>query len=162
MADRIAVMNEGRLQQVSDSEDLYLRPRNLFVAGFIGSPPMNFMDATFLPEEGILDFADFTLRLPDEIAELVRKNVTSEKVILGIRPEHLRPYKEGDLMTLKAEVYATEPLGRDLIVNFKVGRWLIKMITKPPFKAAIGEEMLIGFDIDKMHIFDKRTEETLI
>lgn len=85
MGDRIAVMNKGELQQVGTPDEVYYKPVNTFVAGFIGSPPMNFLDAT-ITDDGFLDFGEFKLKLlQDQFEVLEEENMVGKEVIFGIR-----------------------------------------------------------------------------
>ncbi len=163
MADRIAVLNKGRLQQVGDSKQLYDEPTNLFVASFIGSPPMNFVECTLREREDgtYLEAEAFKLKIGENIGRTIKENATSADLILGVRPEDVSVSKRKNLGTFEAEVYAVEPLGRDIIVNLKTDGTLIKMITKSTFKAEIGEKIPVEFDLNKIHIFDKKTENAI-
>jgi len=160
MADRVAILNEGILQQFGSPDLVYAKPSNIFVAGFIGSPPTNFFDCT-LTEEGVLDCGEFKYLLPKDLAEAIVKNLTSDKVILGVRPQHIKVcgLKKSD-KAIKAHLYTTEPLGEIVILDLKVGDNLVKAIVDLEFKVA--EELWIEFPIEKICLFDKKTGKSLL
>ena len=160
MADRVAILNEGILQQFGSPDHVYARPSDTFVAGFIGSPPTNFFDCT-LTEEGVLDAGEFKYPLPKDLAETIAKTVTSNKVILGIRPQHIKVYrrKKADKL-IKAHLYTIEPLGEMVILDLKVGDNLVKAIVDLEFKVA--ERLWIEFPIEKIYLFDKKTGKSLL
>ncbi|HIQ03636.1 MAG TPA: ABC transporter ATP-binding protein [Desulfurococcales archaeon] len=164
MADRIAVMNAGRLQQYGTPNELYHKPANLFVAGFIGAPPMNFIEGSFVeePNDYLFVTSDFKLSLGLELGELVKKGMKSTEIILGFRPEHAKILTKPEPNTIKAKVYVVEPLGRDLIVNVKIGSGLYKVIAPPDMAVKPGQDIWLKLDMDKIHIFDKKTEKAII
>jgi multiple sugar transport system ATP-binding protein len=161
MGDRIAVMNEGVLQQLDTPENLHERPANLFVAGFIGSPSMNFFPAKVSGSQGnaVADAGFFKAPLAGKAAEAVGK-----EVILGVRPEdiddmaHVRA--DGHL-PLQARVDVVEFLGNELQLLLAadsqtfVARVSTETHTKP------GDMLQIGFNLKKLHVFDKQTEAAL-
>jgi len=165
MADEVVIMNLGVLQQLGDAIEIFNRPANLFVAGFIGSPPMNFMGCTFTEKNGscFLDAGTFILPIPDDIGKNIKEKATSSELILGVRPEDISLEKKRTPEKLvEAEVYVTEPLGSEVIFDLKVGDNLVKAKTTPDFAMSIGEKVWIGFNKEKMHLFDKKTERTII
>ncbi len=162
MADRIAVMNHGILQQYATPYEIYNSPSNLFVAGFIGSPPMNLVDCNFI-EQGFLELEGFRIPLPDWMKDAIKQKASSSELVLGVRPENISIHRRGALDShIKGEVYVIEPLGSDIVVNLRVGDALFKIRAPPDFRAKVGEELWISFNLDKIHIFDKKTEEAII
>ncbi len=161
MADRIAILNEGLLQQFDSPDGVYSKPSNVFVAGFVGSPPTNFFDCT-LTEEGFLDAGEFKYPLPKDLAEALARTSTSNELILGVRPQHVKVYKQrkAEIGLIKAYLYTTEPLGEMMILDLKVGDNLVKAIVNPDFEVA--EELWIEFPIDKVYLFDKKTGKSLV
>jgi len=164
MADLVAVMNFGVLQQLSSPHELYDNPANAFVAGFIGSPPVNFIDCTFLEKDasGFLDAGTFTVSISDEIRELIKEKTTGPELTLGVRPEDLSVPKRRGEELFEAEVFVMEPLGSEVIVDLMVGDNLVKMRTTPDFRARPGQKVHVTFNKDKMHVFDKRTGNAII
>ncbi len=160
MADRVAILERGLLQQFDKPGQVYAKPANVFVAGFVGSPPTNFFDCT-LTEGGILDAGEFTYTLPENIAEIAG-TATSNKLILGIRPQHVVVHKQknGKENLVKSQLYTTEPLGEKMILDLKVGDNLVKVVVDPDFKTA--EEFWMEFPTDRIYLFDKKNMESLI
>jgi len=165
MGDNIAIMESGLMQQLGSSIEIFDRPTNMFVAGFIGSPPMNFLDCTFTEKNGssFLDAVNFVLPIPDDISETIKGKTTSSELVLGIRPEDISVKSKSEQeQFIEGEVYITEPLGSEVIVDIKIGDDLVKAKAAPGFSINVGEKVWIGFNTGKTHIFDKRTEEAVI
>ena len=161
MADKVAVVNSGCLQQFSNPDKLYNHPKNLFVAGFIGSPPINFISVSLQKSDGrfLLKNRDLQIELAKEIGSKAENNSTSSEILLGIRPEHITINKKEGIET---EVYVVEPLGRDILVSVKLEKSMIKVLAPPSFKANIGERVRLNFNLDKIMLFDKKTEKSLL
>ena len=159
MADRIAVLNNGQLQAYAPPEELYDRPRTLFVAGFIGNPPMNLFEME-LYQEGDkykLRRGDIRLEIPDE--RKPRHQPSAAKVIVGLRPEDVYIGSEGDL---DAEVYMVEPLGRDDIVTCSVGDIKVHTVVDSRLGYKIGDKVKVRFDMSKVQLYDSQTELSLL
>ncbi len=168
MGDRIAVMNAGKIMQVGTPWEIYNKPANVFVAGFIGSPQMNFIDVTIEEaQDGInLVSSDFTIKLPQEYISLL-KDYVGKTMILGIRPEHMYPlgYVPASLQKkdkIKGIVDFVEALGSDTIIHLNTGSKIIVVKTSGTYRPKIGEELEIVIDLDKIHLFDKNTEKAII
>jgi multiple sugar transport system ATP-binding protein len=165
MADEVAIMNLGVLEQVGNAFEVYHNPESLFVAGFIGSPPMNFLNCDLKEKDGsfFLDAGSFVLPLMDNLSKMVKENATSSELVIGVRPEDffLEERRTAKVL-IKAKVYITEPLGSEVIVDLKVGDEIVKVKTPPDSKINIGDELWIGFSQDNMHIFDKSTKKAII
>lgn len=161
MGDKIAILNEGILQQTGVAFDVYHHPENQFVAGFIGSPPTNFFDCALNREAGILDAGIFRYPLTEELAKAT-EDATSDQIVLGIRPQNVIVYREKrkDVIT-SANLYVSEPLGDLLILNLRVETTLFKAVVDPGFKAEEGDEFWIKFPADKLLLFDNKTGKTL-
>ena len=162
MADKIAVMNAGRLQQYAEPSELYNKPANLFVAGFIGSPPMNFVEGSIKEVNGeyYFDSEHFKLKLPSEIGGIVLSK-TSE-VIMGFRPENAKIIKEEQPNTIQGKVYVVEPLGKDVIVNVKIGEILVKILARPGIEIAPGQNIWLQLNMNKIHFFEKGTGKEIV
>ena len=162
MGDKIAILNEGILQQVGSPDKIYFHPSNVFVAGFIGTPPTNFFDCNLM--EGTpctLDTEEFKYPLPAHVAKAARM-CTSDACILGVRPQDVRVYKEAEKKGLiKTVLDVIEPLGDKQILDLKVGNYLVKALVSPDFRAEVGDELWIEFPPDKIYIFDKKTGKVL-
>jgi multiple sugar transport system ATP-binding protein len=164
MGDKIAILNEGVLQQTGMPDEIYFNPSNMFVSGFIGSPPTNFFDCTLM--EGVpltLDVGAFKYSLPEHVAEAAKK-CTSDACILGVRPQDVLVYKDMKRKKglIKTVLDVIEPLGDVIILDLKVGNYLVKAVVRPDFKAELGDELWIEFPAKKTHIFDKKTGATLV
>jgi multiple sugar transport system ATP-binding protein len=164
MSDRVAVMNDGRLQQVETPARVYDHPSNAWVAGFIGSPAMNLFDCTFTPRDGggILDAGDFSIELPSDIADLVHKHTTGSEVILGVRPEDISVAKKQEVGSIEGSVYVIEPVGDSAIVDANVGKYLVKARAGASFVAEIEEKVYLTFNKEKIHIFDKKQQIAIL
>ncbi len=161
MGDKIAVLNEGILQQMGSPDKIYFHPSNMFVAGFIGSPPINFFDCT-LKSGGVLDAGEFTFSLSKDLVKAT-ENATSDTLALAIRPQDILVSRdtEDNKNIIEVQVDVIEPLGDTSILDLKIGEYLVKAIVSPDFKVKIGDKLRITFPEEKVHIFDKKTEETL-
>ena len=165
MGDRIAVMDRGGLLQLSTPLGTYHSPSSTFVAGFLGSPPMNFIDCSFADKGGkaFLDAGTFTIDV-SELAAVIKEKSTSSELVLGVRPEDTlvqegRP--GGD--AVEAEVYVVEPLGAEIIVDLKIGENILKAVApEGSVPTKIGDKVWVSFRKNKVHIFDKKTEKTIV
>ncbi|MEM2084176.1 MAG: ABC transporter ATP-binding protein, partial [Nitrososphaerota archaeon] len=162
MADRIAIMNLGNLLQCDTPDVVYNNPKNLFVAGFIGSPTMNFIDCTVIEKNGkvFLDANDFIYDI-SEYRRLIEKFINSE-VILGIRPEHISISKTKQSEdSIEAKVSLIEPISHRILFHLTLGKHSITVNTYP-IEINIGQKVWITPNKNKIHIFDKKTEEAII
>ena len=166
MADRIAVMNKGKILQYSEPHDVYEKPANIFVAGFIGSPPMNFIKASILEKDSkiILDAGFFQYELGRDLGEIVKRGASGSEVIIGFRPEHMLLSREKQANSIfQADVYVIEPMGSRIIVDLKAGDYLLKAVTPPTAEIPPpGQKVWVGFPAERLHVFDAKTEVTLI
>jgi multiple sugar transport system ATP-binding protein len=163
MGTRIAVMKDGYLQQLAVPQEVYDHPANIFVAGFIGSPAMNFFDARLI-SDGESMFADtgvFRVMLPAESrAKVLQRD--AQDVILGIRPEDiydrslLQNASTTDVATVNVEV--VEHMGSELYVYFIAGKNQFVARLDPRSKATTGQPMEVLFDAGKVHLFDKNSQ----
>ena len=166
LGDRIVVMRSGVIQQVDEPLVIYNKPRNVFVAGFIGSPPMNFMRVKVVAEAGALwmDEGSFRLRVPSDRAEKLSKYIGKE-VIFGIRPEHIhdaRLAKDVDPdMKARAVVDVIEPLGAEVYVYLRTEKNTFVARFDPRSKVSVNQEVEIVVDMDQSHAFDPDTELSL-
>ncbi len=151
MGDRIAVMRDGVLQQVSPPTELYDHPANMYVAGFIGSPKMNFIPVTI--QGTTVKGSGITLDLPTAPGV--------EKGILGIRPEGLTdPTMSGPQVEMRVDV--VELLGSDQYLYGKVGAEDVIARVEPHFKASVGEKVPLSVNMRRIHLFDAETEKALL
>ena len=151
MGDRIAIMNAGILQQVGTPDDIYDHPANLFVAGFIGSPTMNFVPVTL--SDGTAKAAGFDVKLP--------KHVGSQKGTLGFRPEAVTD-RPSEHASLDMKVDVVERLGSDQFLYGQVGGDTITARVDPRLKVEPGDSVKLGLDTRSLHLFDSETELALL
>jgi multiple sugar transport system ATP-binding protein len=158
MADRIAILHEGKLQQVDTPENIYDHPANLFVAGFVGSPRINLLDCRLDDAAGMLVGDGWKLPLPISLRERLRGNTSGKQLVLGIRPEDvdLRNRAAGD-EDFDAQVFVIEPLGDRTIVDMQIGKTTVKVKVDPNFTAKIGDTLALHFDSQRFHLFDQST-----
>lgn len=153
LGDRIAILNNGKIEQIGTPLELYQRPTNKFVAGFIGSPPMNLLDGTYIEEQNIPCFfiSGQKLEIPREFcADFKKRGKTS--FTIGIRPEHITLNPKQSPTQVKSQIYSIEELGRDIMLHFKLGEYKLTALTcDTGFKE--GQEVAIEFDFSKTHIF---------
>ncbi len=169
MADRIAVLRDGILQQVDKPQVLYNHPANIFVAGFIGSPSMNFFDVTLVEEMDtkklFVDGGSFRLEVPPSIAEKVRK-YRGQQLIFGIRPEdiHARAFTPPDIAAaeLTAEVDFSELMGNEIFVYAVTGGKQFIARVDPRTRAVPGQPIDLVVNMSNMHLFDPNTEMAII
>lgn len=162
MGDRIAVLNNGRIQQITDPVAIYENPANKFVAGFFGSPPINFFEGKIIDYKDRLCFSSKGLNIP---VPLVKINALSKyknkKVFMGIRPEHifLKSTHSDSIVTAFIEVI--EHMGVETLVYFGTGEhdFVVRFDSNKQFE--VGENVSLFFDMDKSLFFDYNTETTI-
>ncbi|MDK1493715.1 sn-glycerol-3-phosphate ABC transporter ATP-binding protein UgpC [Sinorhizobium sp. 7-81] len=152
MADKIVVMHDGIVEQIGTPLDLYDSPANLFVAGFIGSPAMNFVKGT-LTTTGMKDDSGTIWNIAED-----RGNVVGKPVTLGIRPEHIRLDPQG----YKAKVYVVESTGSETQIIADVGQTRLTCLIRERIEVRVGDEISIGFDPSIAHLFDGATGERIV
>jgi multiple sugar transport system ATP-binding protein len=166
MATRIAVMKDGLLQQLDTPQNLYDKPNNVFVAGFIGSPAMNFFDAKLAQSDGklVVDCGSFNVSLPESKAAPYRAHA-GKQVIFGVRPEDIHdpqfapPGIHQALVETQVEV--TELMGNEVFLYLKTGESNFVGRVDPRTQARIGSKAQIAMNLDNMHLFDKQTEQAI-
>ncbi len=166
MATRIAVIRDGILQQVAPPQELYDHPTNVFVAGFIGSPSMNFFDATLVEQDGKLFVSSdtFRLQLPEDQAKIFKK-YKGQEVIFGIRPEdiHARPYLPSGVVSaeMKGEVDVTELMGNEIFLYMLTGKKPFIARVDPRVRVTAGDVVDLSVNMKNVHLFDTKTEKAL-
>ena len=160
MGDRIAILKDGDLQQVGTPLDIYREPANTFVATFIGTPPMNLVDAVV--QDGKVVGQGFELPLTDEL--LGKTKGAGHKVVVGIRPEHLRlgdEPKDGT-SSVSMDVEVVEPLGHETLVHGRIdGGPLTTSIAAPHFTAQAGDRVEPAAEVAQLHLFDAESQARL-
>ena len=162
MGDRICVMDKGVIQQFDTPQELYDNPCNLFVAGFIGSPQMNFVDAVVEKADNgyALKFGETSLKIAkDELADYVGKTV-----VVGIRPEDLSFDKEvlQDGNTINANVDLDEMMGSETLLYLAYGDDKLIAKVPSPCPAHTGDDIEMIVNLERLHVFDKETEQAIV
>ena len=163
MADRIAVLREGEIQQIANPDTIYKRPVNKYVGEFFGSPAMNFIDCTFVEKTGkaYLDTGEFQVDVT-KLKDTIKKNAKSSELIIGIRPEQVKVIKEKSKESIGATVVLQEILGSETILHLKTGDILFKAVVSPTYKTDIGEKEWATLDNTKIYVLDRGTEEVIV
>ena len=163
LGDRIVIMRDGYIQQIGTPQEVFNHPSNLFVAGFIGMPVMNFFDAKLIREDKkfFVQLADEKVELdPEKEARLLAKDVQSQDVILGVRPEHTVLAKEG----IPAKVDVSEMMGSSVHLHVSAeGRDVIIIVPTIEMEGnyKIGDQVHFTFGGNVAHVFSKETEKNL-
>ena len=166
MATRIAVIANGILQQVDTPQHLYDSPNNLFVAGFIGSPAMNFFPAKLRKDNGklIVDTGAFAVAIPEANAKPYQAH-EGKSVVFGIRPEDIHDPKftppNVHTENIESQVDVTELMGNEIFLHMLSGQNTFVARVDPRSNMRVGEKTQIAFDMDNIHIFDAQSEEAI-
>jgi multiple sugar transport system ATP-binding protein len=166
MASRIAVMNQGILQQIDTPQNLYDLPDNIFVAGFIGSPAMNFFNASIRKDDGKLyvDGGAFSVKVPEERIPTYEAYV-GKPVVFGIRPEDIHDPNFAppgiDPQPVEANVDVTELMGNEIFVYLNSGDHNYVARFDPRTSIRMGNNVQVAFNMANMHIFDRDTERAV-
>jgi multiple sugar transport system ATP-binding protein len=166
MGDRIVIMKDGYIMQVGSPLEVYNFPDNEFVAGFIGSPAMNFFRAKLVQADGGLtvDTGIFQVKVPKEYQD-VYGSYQDKDVTFGIRPEDiadaLQEGSAGQLEKLNAVVEGVEPLGAEIILELMSGEQRFTARVDPQSKSQLNEQVDVYFDMRKMHLFDPETQQVI-
>ena len=163
LADRIVVMHGGHIQQQGTPSELFKNPVNRFVAGFLGSPPMNFLDASLVDEGGALfaSGAGSRLRLPDDLAARAKRH-GGDSVVLGVRPSDLEYAPEADADTsFDLQVVVSEYVGAQSVLICDCGPARVTVEIKSETPIALGETLRFAARPEGLHLFDHKTERAL-
>lgn len=169
MGTRIVVMKDGLIQQVDTPQNLYEKPCNLFVAGFMGSPQMNFVDATLVEESGTYMLKvggdqSYTIVVPSaKVNDELKLNVSKE-VIVGIRPEDLHDdemYISSSNSIVECKVEVTELMGHETYLYLSLNSEPIIARVNSRSNSRVGDMVRIAIDTNKIHVFDKETERAI-
>lgn len=168
MADRVAVMNFGVIQQHGTPMELFRDPANLFVAKFIGEPSMNVLSCEMKDEDGqsYLVGEGLQLRLAPAMRKAIEEKSTSPEVLLGVRPQHIDICLPGEAEAnghnlVSCTVYVSEPLGAEQLVRVRIGPELVKVLTGDDVSVDIDEEITVNIPEDRIFLFDSKTEDRI-
>jgi multiple sugar transport system ATP-binding protein len=168
LASRIAVMHQGEVQQFADPDTVYNRPANMFVAGFMGSPSMNFISADVGSADGkttvnfpLADGGSASLALHNGVSDRIK----SKRIVLGIRPEHLSRQTPGStkpgIATMSAPVEVVEPTGAETMAVLKFGDLEVVGRFSPDEAPKTGEKMPLAVDMTRACLFDPETQRLI-
>jgi multiple sugar transport system ATP-binding protein len=167
MGDRIAVMNEGELQQVGSPHEVYFNPRNLFVAKFIGSPGMNFLAC-----RGVgLEAGALSLRMETDGSQLSvpllgggqagRAGAADRELVLGVRPEDISVSLRQSVNAIRTTVFVVEKMGSKNIVDLKYGEEILRAKVSTAMQLSPNDTVFASFDAARIRLFDKATTRSL-
>ena len=160
LGDRVVVMKDGWVQQVGEPLELYGKPLNRFVAGFIGSPAMNFVDVAISDSGGTLwaDAEGLRLKVPPKLVERVRAH-SGKRMTLGVRPEALHPATGADAAEycFDSAVDVVEPLGNEILVNFRAGGAPMVARVDPAVRVKAHQSIRLALDPERVHFFDEKS-----
>ncbi|NMB30132.1 MAG: TOBE domain-containing protein, partial [Clostridiales bacterium] len=178
MADRIVVMKDGFIQQVDSPQNLYSAPVNQFVAGFMGSPQMNFIDSVLLEKDGkyIVEFGSedtkstrgkkYTVEVPEALLNEKMKDYVDKEVVLGIRPENIHDEEmflsAAKTGIIEATVEITEMMGAETYLYVTCEGTPLTARVSPRSSARPQDVIKLGIDPNRIHIFDKETEKSIL
>lgn len=154
MSDRLVVMNDGIIQQIGSSDGVYDHPSNLFVAGFIGSPMMNFVNVKI--ERGVIYSDGIEMALTKQQLDKIATYEYKKEYILGARPENITISKSESKICFEVEV--VEDAGAEYIIHLKNGKNRISLISEKDISPKRGESLNLQFDVNKTHLFDIDTK----
>ena len=164
LGDRVVVMKDGIVQQVGEPLELYNTPANRFVAGFIGSPAMNFADVTLAERDGKLwaEAPGMRIAVPEPLARRVNGR-NNAKATLGVRPEDIHIAGPGDSadLCMEAEVEVTEQLGSEIVLDTRVGTAAIVASVDPTSKVRVHDKLKLALNPARVHLFDAETEAAI-
>ncbi len=161
MGNRIVVLNQGEIQQIDDPLSLYHSPVNRFVAGFIGSPPMNFVEGSLHLESGSFESDGFSLKIPDRMRESLRQHDATE-VTFGIRPEDILARDVSDDAAVEAQVEVVEPLGSEVILYLAVRDQTLVGKVDSTIHPEPNTNLRIGFNMSRCHFFNAKDGQVIV
>jgi multiple sugar transport system ATP-binding protein len=162
LGTRVVVMKDGRVQQMGEPLELYGKPANKFVAGFIGSPAMNFVEVSISGAGDALwaEASGLRLKVPQSIANRVRSRA-GDRLTLGVRPEALRIANGIDEYSFATAVDVLEPLGNEILLNFRAGGVPMVARVDPGVRVKAHENVRLALDPERLHFFDAKTEDAI-
>jgi len=164
LGDRVVVMKDGVVQQVGEPLELYNSPANKFVAGFIGSPAMNFANVTVTEANGSLlaENSGLRIKLPAETAQRLRGHVGRD-ITLGVRPEDLTVASaaNADDPSFEAVIEVVEQLGSEILLDMKVGESMMVASIEPSVRVKVRDKLRLAMRPSRLHVFDAKTEAAI-
>src|SRR5712692_3203807 len=164
LGDRVVVMKDGVVQQEGEPLELYGRPVNRFVASFIGSPAMNFVEVAIMPADGGLwaDAAGLRIKIPSRKQAALQRHA-GRRVVLGVRPEALRVASGADPAeyAFDTAVEVVEPLGNEILLDVRAGAHAMVARVDPATRLKVHEKVRLAFDPERLHFFDPGSEAAI-
>ena len=165
LADTVGIMNKGKILQYDPPGQLYLKPNTTFVAGFMGSPPMNLIKASLTQKADgtfLIDSERLKYNAPASWTDALKSQVAGGEVYLGVHPEDLKISISPQPDTIfDADVYLVEPIAANILVDLSVDKSILKAIA-PPLSLSIGQKVYASFPENRVHVFDAKTEKLVI
>jgi len=164
MGNRIVIMNKGIVHQVDTPMDLYNKPVNKFVAGFIGSPAMNFIEGTikYSDKDSIFTSSSNELSLQiDESKYPQIKTYNNKQLIMGVRPEDIFPVNNSITGSYMANLEVVEPMGNELFLYFTLSGVQIVARVSKEYMFSVGDKINLSFNPNKLYFFDKESEQSI-
>ena len=160
LADRVAVLKDGKLLQVDKPRKIYDRPANKFIAEFVGSPKMNFIKGSVLEKNGqiLFDAGTFSMKL-NGFWSTMKDQVSGSELVMGVRPEHVHVYTKKEKDTTEAKIYFFQQMGNLGYVELEIGNIKTIAAVRADFEKNIGEKVFVKFDRRYVHFFDKVDEK---
>ena len=163
LGDRVVVMKDGLVQQVGDPLGIYSKPRNKFVAGFIGSPAMNFMECTVVGDGDVaVESPGMRVAVPPAVRAAIEK-YRGKGVTLGVRPEDIRETSPDDPKQYRVDavVEVVEPLGNEILLDVRVGKHPLVARVPPTSRVRLHAQIPLTLNADRLHFFDSQTEQAI-
>jgi multiple sugar transport system ATP-binding protein len=159
LATRIAVMRDGQIEQLATPDEIYNRPATRYVASFVGSPPMNMLEASVADGAAHIDGSLSAIPLPHELQQRAAK---ARNVVVGIRPESLTLAAAGEIgLTIEAKVEVVELTGPELVVTSTIGSQRLTASLPPRSQVTVGSAQRFNIDASALHVFDRKTEKRI-
>lgn len=162
MADRIAVLNQGKIHQIASPDEIYNRPADTFVAKFVGSPPINLLNAKFHDGKLIVNDGAMDCSCDGRQKEMLAK-LNNDKVILGVRPEDIEITWDRcrDDNCFESLIYFKQSMGAEDILNLKIGNFMFQAVVPPSLGTKVGQTVYANLNMDRSHLFDADTKMRL-
>ncbi|QRN85280.1 sn-glycerol-3-phosphate ABC transporter ATP-binding protein UgpC [Clostridia bacterium] len=163
MGDRIVIMNEGVIQQVASPREIYNQPQNMFVAGFIGSPQINFIKGVVVKEgdEIAIEFAGGRFSVDERSHSFLKNYPKNKEIVCGVRPEHIEVCENREESYLSAEVDVVEQMGSENYIYLKADGFNLIVRTDPDVMVQTLDRIYLSFNLAKIHYFDGETKERI-
>jgi len=161
IADQLVVMRGGRIQQIGRAEDVYFHPNNKYVAGFIGSPAINFLPCSYERADGELAAECFNYPAPKRVRQAMAET-SAERLTLGIRPEDIKVEEDPSPGAIPVSVYMTEPMGKEILLTLEAQDTLIKALAPARLHPDLDEQLWMRFGEECIHLFDDETGDALV